>query len=158
MVKKTNAMRLLDANKIKYQSVSYHFDEDQLDLITIAEINQIDVKIIFKTLVLTDDKGNLVVALLAGDELLSFKKLAQLIPCKNLSLLPVDQLLKHTGYLRGGCSPIGMKKKYPVFISKSALGHKEILLNAGQKGLLFSADLSILIHTFGWIISDISVS
>ena len=75
MAKKTNAMRLLEANKINYRSVSYQYEEDQLDLTTIAESNQFDVKIIFKTLVLTDDKGNLVVALLSGDELLSFKKL-----------------------------------------------------------------------------------
>jgi len=74
MAKKTNAMRLLEANKINYRSVSYQYEEDQLDLITIAESNQFDVKIIFKTLVLSDDKGNLVVALLSGDELLSFKK------------------------------------------------------------------------------------
>ncbi len=135
-MKKTNALRLLDKNNIPFNILEYSYDSDNLSVTQIAEDNNLTLSQIYKTLVLTGDKSGLIVALVAGDRSLSFKKMAKESANKKISLLPVKDLQRHTGYIRGGCSPIAMKKSFPVYISAEAALLDLFYINAGSRGLL----------------------
>lgn len=133
---KTNAVRLLEAAGMAYRLVEYRYDETQLAVDKIARDNGLDLERIFKTLVLKTETGQVVVAVTPGDKVLDFKILARLVACKKIHLAEMKELQALTGYIRGGCSPVGMKKNYPVFIDQSALMHERIFVNAGARGLL----------------------
>lgn len=133
---KTNAVRLLDAAGIAYRLVEYRYDETQLGVDKIARDNGLELERIFKTLVLKTETGQVVVAVTPGDKALDFKTLARLAACKKIHLAEMKELQSLTGYIRGGCSPVGMKKNFPVFIDQSALEHERIYVNAGARGLL----------------------
>ncbi len=136
MNKKTNALRLLEAQGIEYQPVPYEYDADDLSVEQIALANEMDVERIYKTLVAKGDKNGLAIAVVPGHKELDYKMLAEASGDKKVTLVPVKDIRKLTGYIRGGCSPIGMKKDYPVFIDISALASDIIYVNAGQRGLL----------------------
>jgi Cys-tRNA(Pro)/Cys-tRNA(Cys) deacylase len=133
---KTNAVRLLEAAGIAYRLVEYRYDETQLGVDKIARDNGLELERIFKTIVLKTENNQVVVAVTPGDKSLDFKILARLSACKKIHLAEMKELLSLTGYIRGGCSPVGMKKHFPVFIDQSALGHQHIFVNAGARGLL----------------------
>ncbi|WP_027001770.1 Cys-tRNA(Pro) deacylase [Hugenholtzia roseola] len=135
---KTNALRLLEQKKIAYQVVEYQYDTENLDVAKIALDNALPLAHIFKTLVTISPTGEIMVALVGGDKQLSKKKLAQQAGHKKIELLPLKDLLPQTGYQRGGCSPLGMKKKFRTFIDKAGLELSQIYVNAGKRGLLFS--------------------
>ena len=135
---KTNAIRILEAASVSYQTLSYTYTEDDLSLEKIAEDNQFKIGQVFKTLVAKGDKTGVVVAVIAGDSMLDLKALATLSGNKKMTLLPVKELQKETGYIRGGCSPVGMKRAFPVFLEEKAKEYDKIYVNAGARGLLIS--------------------
>lgn len=134
-MKKTNAIRQLDQLHVEYSLLPYQYREEELDLVTIARENDLLLNQVFKTLVTIGD-GGAVVALIGGDASLDLKRLASLSGYKRLELAPIAQLPTLTGYIRGGCSPIGMRKPWPVFIDEDAWLHQSIFVNAGVRGLL----------------------
>ncbi|MBQ7573879.1 MAG: Cys-tRNA(Pro) deacylase [Clostridia bacterium] len=131
----TNAMRLLDAAKIDYETVFYEADEvgDNFGM-EIANLTGIPVDMSFKTLVAKGDKTGIMVACVSVDNEVDLKKLATISKNKKVEMIHVKDLLSLTGYIRGGVSPIGMKKKYPTYVNDSALSHDKIAVSAGVCG------------------------
>jgi Cys-tRNA(Pro)/Cys-tRNA(Cys) deacylase len=135
MSKKTNAARYLDTLKIKYELVSYEVDEDDLSAVHVADTIGADPAEIFKTLVVTDEQGVPIVACIPADAELDLKALAVAAGRKRCDMLPVKELLATTGYIRGGCSPLGMKKRFATFIDQNIENVQKVYVSAGQKGL-----------------------
>jgi Cys-tRNA(Pro)/Cys-tRNA(Cys) deacylase len=135
-MKKTNAIRILERKKIAYTTVEYHYDPSNLNVGKIAEENDLELKSIFKTLVVKGDKKGVFVVLVPGDKELDMKAAAKISGNKKIHLLPIKDLEKTTGYIRGGCSPFGMKKDYPVFVDSAAQGLDVFYVNAGTRGIL----------------------
>lgn len=134
-INKTNAARLLDREKIAYELVPYEVDENNLAATHVAEQLGEDIAQVFKTLVLRGDKHGIFVCVIPGDKEVDLKKAAKLSGNKSAEMIAMKELLPTTGYIRGGCSPIGMKKNFPVYIQKSCLSHDHIYVSAGQRGL-----------------------
>lgn len=145
---KTNALRLLDKEGIEYRTVEYIYDSENLDVAQIASDNGLELAQVFKTLVCKGDKTGIVVAIVPGDCQLNLKSLAKASGNKKIAMLPLSELTATTGYVRGGCSPLGMKKKYPVYIDESGQDWDEILINAGSRGTLFGSDPKVLADAF----------
>lgn len=132
---KTNAMRLLDAQGIRYRTAEYEVDESDLSGVHLAETVGVDVDVVYKTLVAKGERTGINVFIIPAAEELDLKKCAITAGDKRMEMIHVKDLLPLTGYIRGGCSPIGMKKKYPTFIDSSALLHDKIYVSAGQRGV-----------------------
>ncbi|MBN2395355.1 MAG: Cys-tRNA(Pro) deacylase [Candidatus Atribacteria bacterium] len=132
---KTNAMRLLDQSNIHYGIISYHVNPTDLSAEHVSQETGVPLNQIFKTLVAQGDKTGELVACVSGNAELDLKKFANLSGNKRIALIPVSEIQKKTGYLRGGVSPIGMKHAYPLYIDQSALQHPFILVSAGLRGL-----------------------
>ena len=141
-INKTNAMRRLDAAKIDYKVMEYEVDENDLSGTHIAEQIGLDCDMVFKTLVAKGDKSGVVVFCIPVDKEIDLKAAATATKNKRVELVAVKELLGLTGYIRGGCSPIGMKKNYPVYIDITAKDHPEITVSAGVRGaqLLISSE------------------
>ena len=135
MIQKTNAARLLDAAGISYTLVPYEVDEEHLEASHVAEQLHEDLDTVFKTLVLRGDRNGLFVCVIPGSLEVDLKVAAKISGNKNCDLIHVKELLPLTGYIRGGCSPIGMKKALPTFIHESALLYDFIYISAGVRGL-----------------------
>ena len=131
---KTNAMRMLDAAKIPYTILEYTVDENDLSGIHIAEQLSFDPEKMFKTLVARGDKTGPLVFCIPVADALHLKHAATLTGNKKIEMVAVKELLGLTGYIRGGCSPIGMKKKFPTYIHESALRFDEITVSSGTRG------------------------
>lgn len=141
---KTNAMRRLDAAKIPYEVKEYEVDENDLSGVHIATQIGLPFEQVFKTLTARGDKTGVLVFCLPVDKEIDLKKAAAITGNKKIELLPVKELLSVTGYIRGGCSPIGMKKKYPTYIDESAKNFDRITVSAGIKGAqLFLGTLAL---------------
>lgn len=147
-VKKTNAMRILDGLKIKYETLSYDDDgEHQLERGAAGEIAAklgIDPAAVYKTIVMRTDKKELVVFCQSAQHEINLKKARAACGAKEVTPVKPEELLALTGYIRGGCSPLGMKRKFPTFIDESALGHEKVYISAGVRGeqiVLAPADL-----------------
>jgi Cys-tRNA(Pro)/Cys-tRNA(Cys) deacylase len=134
-VQKTNAARLLDAAGIEYTLVPYEVDEEHLEASHVAEELGEDLDRVFKTLVLRGDRGGLFVCVIPGSMEVDLKVAARISGNKSCAMIHVKELLPLTGYIRGGCSPIGMKKPLPTFIHESALLWDTIYVSAGVRGL-----------------------
>lgn len=132
---KTNAARLLDKAKIAYQLIPYEVDESDLSAIHVAEMLNESVEQVFKTLVLKGDKTGHFVCIIPGAEELDLKKAAKISGNKNCEMIPMKELLPTTGYIRGACSPLGMKKQFPSFIHTSCEDFEKIYVSAGKRGL-----------------------
>ena len=130
---RTNVMRLLDQAKIAYRAAEYAFDENDLNGMHAAEGIGMPPEQIFKTLVAHADKGGYVFCIPVCCEL-DLKKAAQAAGEKKIELIHVKDLLSVTGYIRGGCSPIGMKKRFPTYIDETAILYDEIGVSAGCRG------------------------
>ena len=154
-MKKTNAIRELEIHKIEHSTKEYEVDENNLDAVSVALKVGEDITRVFKTLVLLNDKKEMVVACIPGMEKLDLKKLAKLSGNKKLEMLPMKDLFLMTGYIRGGCSPIGIKKKHTVFIHKSALDNKTILVSGGLRGLQIEINPQKLIDYLKMVVGDI---
>ena len=148
-IEKTNAARLLDRAKIAYELIPYLVDEDHLAATHVAEQLGEDIACVFKTLVLKGDRTGYFVCVVPGDHEVDLKAAAKVSGNKKVDLIPMKELLPVTGYIRGGCSPIGMKKAFPTYIHASASEHPFIYISAGVRGLqlkLAPADLAAYVR------------
>lgn len=134
-VPKTNAARLLDAAGISYTLVPYEVDEAHLEASHVAEQLGEDLDRVFKTLVLRGDRNGLFVCVIPGSLEVDLKVAARISGNKSCAMIHVKELLPLTGYIRGGCSPIGMKKPLPTFLHESAFLWDSIYVSAGIRGL-----------------------
>lgn len=134
-MKKTNALRILDSNSISYD-VLYYDENIEIDGLNIAKLNNIEENLVYKTLVAISSSKEVYVFLIPVKNELDLKKAAKASGEKKIEMVPLKDLLKLTGYIRGGCSPIGMKKQYPTFIDNSAAKKAEFYINGGKKGTM----------------------
>ena len=148
-VQKTNAARLLDAAGVRYELIPYEVDENNLDAGHVAACLGEDLDQVFKTLVLRGDRNGLFVCVIPGSLEVDLKVAARISGNKSCDLIHLKELLPLTGYIRGGCSPIGMKKPYPTFIHESCLLYDYIYVSAGVRGLQFKIDPQALIDVVG---------
>ena len=139
-VKKTNAMRMLDSAKIPYEVRTYEFEETDLAGVHAADAVGMPYETVFKTLVARGDKTGFVVFCIPVAEELDLKKAARASKNKSVELLHVKDLLPTTGYIRGGCSPVGMKKLFPTFIHNSAENFDKIYVSGGRIGTTICLD------------------
>ena len=139
-IQKTNVARLLDKAAIAYQLIAYEVDENDLSAVHIADQLNENPQQIFKTLVLQGNKTGYFVCVIPADEELDLKKAAVVSGNKNCDLIPLKDLLPVTGYIRGACSPMGMKKKFPTYIHSSCTLFSHIFVSAGQRGLQIKID------------------
>ncbi|NMD72352.1 Cys-tRNA(Pro) deacylase [Bacillus sp. DNRA2] len=132
---KTNAMRILDSQKINYQTYTYDNKDGKIDGVSVAgKINK-DVMMVFKTLVAKGTGKNIFVFVIPVERELDLKKAAKAAGEKKVEMLPVKDIQAHTGYIRGGCSPIGMKKQYPTFIDAHATNLETLVVSGGKIGM-----------------------
>ncbi len=143
-MKKTNAIRILEKNNIPYELLEYDYSPEDLDVSKIAMDNNLNLEEIYKTLVLKGNNTGLIIAVVPGDKKLNKKKISKASGNKKISLVPISDLEKLTGYIRGGCSPIGMKSPFPVFIDLLAEELGGIWINAGTRGVLMKVDITDL--------------
>lgn len=132
---KTNVIRLLETNKIPHVIKTYTVDENDLSGTSVAQKIGVNEEIVFKTLVAEGDKSGIIVFCVPVNLELNLKKAAAVSDNKKVELIPTKNLLIVTGYVRGGCSPIGMKKKYPTFIDETAQLFDKIYISAGIRGM-----------------------
>lgn len=154
-IAKTNAARLLDQKKIKYQLIPYEVDEQHLDVKHVADSLNEPIEQVFKTLVLKGDKSGYFVCAVPGDYEVDLKKAAKVSSNKNCELIPMKDLLSTTGYIRGGCSPIGMKKQFPTYLHQTAMDFPYIYISAGVRGLQIQIAPTDLISVSNATPSDI---
>ena len=154
-IDKTNAARLLDKAKIAYNLVPYTVDEDNLAATHVAEELGEDIATVFKTLVLRGDRTGLFVCVIPGDKEVDLKAAAKVSGNKKCELIPMKELLPTTGYIRGGCSPIGMKKPLPTYFHSTAREHEHIYISAGVRGLQIEIAPEDLIAYVGATVADI---
>ena len=156
-IKKTNAARQLDSMKIAYELIPYEVDENDLGAEHIAEQLLQPIACVFKTLVLRGDKTGLFVCVIPGAEEVDLKKAAKVTGNKKVEMIHVKELLPLTGYIRGGCSPIGMKKALPTWFHQSLTEHDRVYCSAGQRGLQFSIAPSDLLRAAHGTLADLVV-
>lgn len=152
---KTNAARLLERAKIRFDLVPYEVDENDLAATHVAEQLGENIEQVFKTLVLHGDRCGHFVCVIPGHREVDLKKAARAAGAKKAEMLPMKELLPTTGYIRGGCSPIGMKKPFPTFFDDSALGFDVIYVSAGVRGLQIRIDPRQLIGFVGASTADL---
>ena len=152
---KTNVARLLDRAKIQYELVPYTVDENNLAATHIAEELNEDIRQVFKTIVLTAGPGKFFVCVVPGDAEIDLKKAAKVAGYKKVELIPMKELLPLTGYIRGGCSPVGMKKPFPTFFHSTATDFPFIHVSAGARGLQLRIAPGDLINYVGASLADI---
>ena len=134
-IKKTNAARILDGLGINYEVKTYEVDESDLSAVHVAQVSGLDIDMIFKTLVARGDKTGIIMAVIGGGEELDLKALAKASGNKSVEMIALKELLPLTGYVRGGCSPLGAKKNYPVYLDSRALTLDKISISAGLRGM-----------------------
>lgn len=148
---------MLDKAGIKYETLEYEVDEDDLSGTHIAEVTGFPPEMMFKTLVARGDKKGILVFCIPVAEELDLKKCAAAAGDKRVELIHVKELLGLTGYIRGGCSPIGMKKPYPVFIDETAILFDKITVSAGVRGCQLLLDREELVKFTGAALSELTV-
>ncbi|MBO7489030.1 MAG: Cys-tRNA(Pro) deacylase [Bacteroidales bacterium] len=156
--KKTNAARLLDQHKIQYDLIEYEVDENDLGAAHIAEQLGQPIERLFKTLVLRGDRNGLFVCVIPGAEEVDLKKAAKATGNKKCDLIPMKELLPTTGYIRGGCSPIGMKKNLPTYFHESITYYDKVYCSAGQRGLQFYLSPTDLIKAAQGTVCDLTTN
>ena len=144
-INKTNAARLLDKAKIAYELIPYEVDENDLSAIHVADSLGENIEQVFKTLVLHGDKNGHFVCVIPCEHEVDLKLAAKASGNKKCDLIPMKELLPLTGYIRGGCTPIGMKKTFSTYIHESCLNYPYIYISAGQRGLQLKLDPNDLI-------------
>ena len=132
---KTNALRILDKLRIEYSVVEYDYDEKEFDAVSVANKISFEDERVFKTLVARSNTNEFFVFCIPGNYELDLKKASQVTNSKKIEMVKLKELLPLTGYIHGGCSPIGMKKSYPTFIEESANLFDTISISAGKRGM-----------------------
>jgi len=155
-MKKTNAARLLDSAKMNYDLAEYEVNEKDLSAVSLARKIGQDVEQIFKTLVLRGDKTGVFVCAVPGNTEVDLKKAAKISGNKNCAMVLQKELLGLTGYIRGGCSPLGMKKPYPIYIHETCQLFDQILISAGQRGLQLKLNPEDLIRITDAVVGDVA--
>lgn len=154
---KTNAARILDQKKIQYELIPYEVDENDLGAEHIASQLGEDIRQVFKTLVLSGDKSGYFVCVIPGGDEVDLKKTAKVTGNKKCDLIAMKELLPLTGYIRGGCSPVGMKKAFPTYFHNSCIQYDFIYVSAGVRGLQFKIAPQDLIQVVGAKVEDLVV-
>lgn len=157
-INKINAARLLDKAKISYELIPYTVDPDNLAAEHVAEELGEDINCVFKTLVLHGERSGYFVCVIPGNMEVDLKKAAKAAGAKKAEMIPMKELLPLTGYIRGGCSPIGMKKPFPTFFHVTALDFPVIYVSAGQRGLQIKISPSDLIAFCSAQVADIATA
>lgn len=155
-IDKTNVARLLDKAGIKYNLIPYEFDEKDLAAQHVADSLGQDIAKVFKTLVLRGDKSGHIVCVIPGDKEVDLKALAKVSGNKKVEMIAMKDLLTVTGYIRGGCSPIGMKKRFPTYFHTSANEHEIIYVSAGVRGLQIEINPKDLISYVDAVVADVA--
>jgi len=154
-MKKTNAARILDQQKIAYELVEYEVDESDLGAQHLANILGQDINQVFKTLVLRGDKTGVFVCVIPGNEEVDLKKAAKISGNKYAEMIAMKELLPLTGYIRGGCTAIGMKKAYPNYIHESCILFDHIFVSAGVRGMQIKINPDDLIKVANMSVEDL---
>ena len=155
-IEKTNAARLLDKAGISYKLIPYEFDENDLAAQHVADSLGQDIERVFKTLVLHGDRTGHIVCVVPGNTEVDLKALAKASGNKKVEMIAMKDLLSVTGYIRGGCSPVGMKKRFPTFFHSTALSFETIYVSAGVRGLQLEIDPADLISFTGGSVGDVA--
>ena len=155
-IQKTNAMRLLDSAGLEYEMASYDYDESDLSGIHAAAELGVAPEIVFKTLVTRGDGNAFFVFVIPVAESLDLKKAAKASGNKKIEMIHVKEILDITGYIRGGCSPIGMKKPFPTYIDETAQLYEKIYFSAGKRGVQIILDPEELASVTGGIFTDLT--
>lgn len=142
---KTNAVRLLEQQKIVFELIEYELSGDKVDGVTVANKIGYPVFVVYKTLLVTAGTGKYYVCIIPVDNELNLKAVAKVVGEKKVELLPLKDLLPTTGYIRGGCSPIGMKKLFPTVVDASAEKNDFIIVSGGKIGLQVKLTLADLL-------------
>lgn len=148
-MQKTNAMRLLDAAHVEYETASYDYDESDLSGVHAAAELGVAPEIVFKTLVTRAPGNEYYVFVIPVAESLDLKKAAKAAGAKSIEMVHVKEILNLTGYIRGGCSPIGMKKAFPTFIDETASLYEKIYFSAGKRGVQIIMNPDSLVEVIG---------
>ena len=156
-INKTNAARLLDRAHIAYELVPYEVDEEHLAAAHVAEQLNEDIAQVFKTLVLRGDRTGILVCVIPGDGEVNLKLAAKVSGNKSVEMLHMKELLPTTGYIRGGCSPIGMKKHFPTYFHKTCLDFHYIYVSAGVRGIQIKIDPADLIKFVSAEVGEIAI-
>ncbi|MBQ2912115.1 MAG: Cys-tRNA(Pro) deacylase [Bacteroidales bacterium] len=154
-INKTNAARILDSKKINYELVPYTVDESDLAATHVAAELGEDIAQVFKTLVLRGDRNGLLVCVIPGDKEVDLKKAAKLSGNKKVEMIAMKELLPLTGYIRGGCCPIGMKKPFPTWIHFTCMDFPFIYISAGVRGLQLKIAPQDLLDVTGSVVADL---
>ncbi len=155
-IQKTNAMRLLDSAGLDYEMASYDYDESDLSGVHAAAELGVAPEIVFKTLVTRGDSNAFFVFVIPVAESLDLKKAARASGNKKIEMIHVKEILDITGYIRGGCSPIGMKKQFPTYIDETAQLYEKIYFSAGKRGVQIILDPEELASVTGGIFTDLT--
>lgn len=155
-VNKTNAARLLDKAHIEYELIPYVVNESDLSAVHVAKQLNEAVEQVFKTLVLKGDKSGYFVCIIPADAEVDLKLAAKLSGNKNCAMIPMKDLLSTTGYIRGACSPIGMKKHFPTYIHSTCNNHSYIYISAGMRGLQIKINPADLINFSGAVVGNLT--
>ena len=134
-MEKTNASRILERQGINFELIEYAVDPGNLDAQHVADALGQDITTVYKTLVLHGDKTSYFVCVIQGDREVDLKKAAKTSGNKKVAMIPMKDLLPLTGYIRGGCTAIGMKKKFPVYLDQNAMNNEKIHISAGKRGM-----------------------
>ena len=145
-INKTNAARLLDKAKISYELIPYEVDENDLSAVHVAASLGENIDQVFKTLVLHGDKTGYFVCVIPGDKEVNMFNREDIFGLKRCDMIPMKELLSVTGYIRGACSPVGMKKHFSTYIHETCLEFPYIYVSAGQRGLQIKIDPKELIN------------
>lgn len=154
-IAKTNAARLLDRAAVPYELIPYTVDPDDLSATHLAAELGEDVRRVFKTLVLQGDDRSHFVAVVPGDAEVDLKKAARAAGVKKADLIPMKELLPLTGYMRGGCTSIGMKQQFPTFFHSTVNDFDTIFVSAGQRGLQLKIAPADLVGFVGGTVTDL---
>jgi len=155
---KTNAARILDQHQVAYELLSYDVDETDLGAENVAEKCNMPIEQAVKTLVLRGDKTGILVACVPGDAEVDLKKLAGVSHNKKVEMVSMKEILPLTGYIRGGVSPLGMKKEYPTYMEEMVLLYDQVIFSAGQRGLQIKTNPNVLLQLLPIYVADIASS
>jgi len=155
-IQKTNAMRMLDSAGITYEMSSYEYDESDLSGVHAAHELGVPPDIVFKTLVTRGDGNAFFVFVIPSAESLDLKKAAKASGNKKIEMIHVREINDITGYIRGGCSPLGMKKQFPTYIDETAILYDKIYFSAGKRGVQIILEPEILASVTGGSFADLT--